>query len=450
MNLPNKAASSTHTRLHNRANPAPFTLADHGQHLGYWVIIRTLVLIFLGMAAIVCLWQDTIELPFTEILIALLILASVNLLTFSRLRQQLPVTDVEFFIQLLIDLACLTAVLYFSGGANNPFVSYFLVPICIAAATLNSGYTLSIAGLSIISYSSLLFFNVPLPALAPHHYHTGSNLNLHVVGMWLNFFISAGLITYFVVKMARDLRLQEARLNRWREDQLRDEQVMAVATLAAGTAHELGTPLSSMKLLLNELRDEYRSDTQLQKDLALLQEQVSQCSTILRNLVATAEQTKDGQASTEQIGHYCKTLLEHWQLMRPDVVANIHLSNELPEIECQFHPTIAQAILNLLNNAADASPEQIQIDIRWDTQNLYWTITDEGPGIHADIQSRLGKSFVSTKNKGMGIGLVLTQATISRYGGEVRLYNRPVRGAITDLVLPLKSPSVMSDANEKN
>lgn len=432
---------------HKAAPPPPFTLADHGQHLGHWVIIRTLVLIFLGLAVILCLWQDAIDLPFTEILIALVILSCVNMLTFSRLRQQLPVTEVEFFIQLLIDLACLSVVFYFSGGANNPFVSYFLVPICIAAATLNSSYTLSIAGLSVISYSALLFFNIPLPALAPHH-HSGSHLNLHVLGMWLNFFISAGLITYFVVKMARDLRQQETRLNRWREDQLRDEQVMAVATLAAGTAHELGTPLSSMKLLLNELRDEYQTDVQLQKDLTLLQEQVAQCSTILRNLIATAEQTKDGQTTKEQIHTYCTNLLQNWQLMRPDITAKIRFAHTKSQIECQFHPTIAQAILNLLNNAADASPHHIEIDIQWDTQHLYWTITDEGPGIQEEIQARLGKSFVSTKNKGMGIGLLLTQATINRYGGEVRLYNRAVRGAITELVLPLRPPSVMSTHHE--
>lgn len=440
--------SSKTTSTPTNINQAPFTLADHGQHLGYWVIIRTLVLICLGIAALFCLWQDSINLPFTEILIALVILTSVNLLTFSRLRQQLPVTEIEFFIQLLIDLACLSAVFYFSGGANNPFVSYFLVPICISAATLSSRYTLSITALSILSYSVLLFFNIPLPALAPHQHHNENSLNLHALGMWLNFFISAGLITYFVVKMARDLRQQEARLNRWREDQLRDEQVMAVATLAAGTAHELGTPLSSMKLLLTELRDEYQTNITLQKDLTLLQDQVAHCSAILRNLIATAEQTKDGQVSKEAVSIYCKSLLENWQLMRPDVVAHIKLVEDDNVVECQFHPTIAQAILNLLNNAADASPHHIQIDIHWDTQQLYWTITDEGPGINEEVQARLGKTFVSTKNKGMGIGLLLTQATINRYGGEVRLYNRAVGGAITELVLPLMPPSIGDNLNE--
>ncbi|WP_062060228.1 ATP-binding protein [Cellvibrio sp. OA-2007] len=423
-------------------NP-PFTLADHAQHLGYWVIIRTLILICLGIAVVIFLWDGTVNLPFSEILTALVILTSVNLLTFMRLRKPLPVAQLEFFIQLLVDLACLSAVFYFSGGANNPFVSYFLVPICICAATLSGTYTLAIAGLSVLSYSLLLFFHIPLPILSPHHHQADNSINLHVMGMWLNFFISACLITYFIVKMARDLRAQEAQLNRWREDQLRDEQVMAVATLAAGTAHELGTPLSTMKLLLSELRTEYQQVEPLQNDLKLLQDQVNQCANTLRELVATAEHTKDGQLPSEDIGSYCASLIERWKIMRPDVIARIHLADHNTnkgtntDIRAQFHPTIAQAIINLLNNAADASPQEIDIEINWDEQKLIWIIKDMGAGIAEEVTAHLGKSFISTKTKGLGIGLLLTQATINRYGGTVSLHNRIPRGTITQLTLPI-------------
>ncbi len=422
----------------NIINP-PFTLADHAQHLGYWVIIRTLILICLGIAVVIFLWDGTVNLPFSEILTALVILTSVNLLTFMRLRKPLPVAPLEFFIQLLVDLGCLSAVFYFSGGANNPFVSYFLVPICICAATLSGTYTLAIAGVSVLSYSLLLFFHIPLPILSPHHHQADNSINLHVMGMWLNFFISACLITYFIVKMARDLRAQEAQLNRWREDQLRDEQVMAVATLAAGTAHELGTPLSTMKLLLSELRTEYQQLEPLQNDLKLLQNQVNQCANTLRELVATAEHTKDGQLPSEQIDIYCTSVIERWKIMRPDVIARIHFAdhNTNADICAQFHPTIAQAIINLLNNAADASPQEIEIEINWDEQQLIWIIKDMGAGIAEEVTAHLGKSFISTKTKGLGIGLLLTQATINRYGGTVSLHNRTPRGTITKLTLPI-------------
>ena len=426
---------------HKTLSNAPFTLADHAQHLGYWVIIRTLILLCLGLATVIFLWEGTVNLPFTEILIALVILTGVNLLTFMRLRKSLPVAPLEFFLQLLVDLGCLSAVFYFSGGANNPFVSYFLVPICICAATLSGTYTIAIASVSVLSYSLLLFFHIPLPVLSPHHHQADHSLNLHVIGMWLNFFISACLITYFIVKMARDLRAQEAQLNRWREDQLRDEQVMAVATLAAGTAHELGTPLSTMKLLLSELRSEYKELEPLQADLQLLQEQVSQCANTLRELVATAEQTKDGQLPRDNIRNYCNSVIERWKIMRPDVHALVTIAENQPEFDAHFHPTIAQAIINLLNNAADASPKDIEIDIHWNAEKLYWTIKDCGAGIAEEVTAHLGKSFVSTKTKGLGIGLMLTQATINRYGGTVSLHNRDPRGTITQLELPITHAS---------
>ena len=422
---------------------APFTLADHAQHLGYWVIIRTLILICLGSATVIFLWGGKVNLPFTEIFTALAVLTAVNLLTFIRLRKPLAVAPMEFFIQLLVDLGCLSAVFYLSGGANNPFVSYFLVPICISAATLSGTYTIAIASLSVISYSLLLFFHIALPVLSPHHHQADNSINLHVMGMWLNFFISACLITYFIVKMARDLRAQEAQLNRWREDQLRDEQVMAVATLAAGTAHELGTPLSTMKLLLNELRLEYKELQPLQNDLQLLQEQVNQCANTLRELVATAEQSKDGQLPNENIYNYCSTLIERWKIMRPEVISQVNFLNHCLDINTQFHPTIAQAIINLLNNAADASPENIEIEIYWDTQKLFWTIKDCGTGIAEEVNAHLGKTFISTKSKGLGIGLMLTQATINRYGGTVSLHNRKPKGTITQLELPFNFPNTL-------
>lgn len=403
-------------------------------------MIRTMVLILLGIAAVVCLWQGDVELPFTEILIALVILTVINLLTFLRLRQALPVTEIEFFIQLLIDLSCLSAVFYFSGGANNPFVSFFLVPVCISAATLGSGFSLTITGLSILSYSLLLFFHAPLPILAPDHQHHSNSINLHVLGMWLNFFISAGLITYFVVKMARDLRAQEAQLNRWREDQLRDEQVMAVATLAAGTAHELGTPLATMKVLLSELQQEYSGNSQLQQDLRLMQTQVNQCASTLRELVNKAEQAKDGKIEPEPVHEYCNNLIQRWKILRPDIKSSIVFSPTAPSLNAVFSPTIAQAILNLLNNAADASPLDINIHIQWDRESIIWTIEDSGPGITEDVSAYLGKSFIPSKKQGLGIGLLLTQATINRHGGTVSLHTRKPQGTITRVQLPLITP----------
>jgi two-component system, sensor histidine kinase RegB len=428
--------------LNNKMIPAmpSFTLADHAHQLGYWIIIRTFILSCLIVAVLLCVWDGTISLPLTGIITTLVIMAAINLLTYFRLRQSLAVTQLEFFIQLLIDLICLSQVFYLSGGANNPFISYFLVPICVSAATLSGQQTLIITSLSIISYSLLLYFHIPLPILSPDHHHGNHPVNFHVLGMWLNFFISACLITYFVVKMASDIRTQEEQLNQWREDELRDEQLMAVATLAAGTAHELGTPLSTMKLLLSELRQDHLNNKPLQQDLELLQQQVEQCAATLRGLVHTAEQTKDGQFPLQSIQEFCNRIIERWKVIRPDAKTNIDFQTDAPEQQHRFHPSIAQAIINLLNNAADANPENLHINIYWNSSQLEWKIEDEGPGIPDDIAQQLGKSFVAS-DTGLGIGLYLTHATINRYGGSVSLHKRSPTGTLTHLRLPLMSTS---------
>jgi len=418
--------------------PAPFSLATHTQHLSYWVVIRTLVLLCLCSATLGCLWQGAIKLHYQPILITLSLMAALNWLTFIRLKQPLAVSSLEFLIQLVLDILALSVLFYFSGGANNPFISYFLVPICVAAATLSERATLLITAIAAVSYSLLLFFNTPLPVLSPHAEHMHKALSPHILGMWLNFFISAGLITFFVVRMARDLRAQEAIITRKREDELRDEQLMAVATLAAGTAHELGTPLSTMKLLLGELRDEHQEQANLQADLILLTQQVEQCASILRKLVNKAEQTKDGLIAEKTLLDYCNALLEGWQILRPEVNAKIQFDAQSPSTLCHFHPTIAQALINLLNNAADANPNHLGIEISWNSNELTWIITDQGLGIPEEINPYLGKKIIENRPQGLGIGLFLTQATITRYGGQVEYSNGVPKGTITRVSLPLR------------
>lgn len=418
----------------------PLPLATPKQHLRHLIIIRAVVLLCLYSGTALSYFFTAVHLPFGFILVILVFLSATNLLTVLRLKLQLPVTDTEFFAQLLIDVICLSFLFYCSGGANNPFVFYFLVPICISAATLSRSYTWSITLLCIGSYTLLLFFFVPLPVLSPEHGHHAENTyftDLHVLGMWANFFISAILITYFVVRMAQDLRHQDQLLTQRREDQLRDEQLMAVATLAAGTAHEMGTPLSTMKILLNEMRVEYKEPLTLQEDLQTLTAQVEDCADTLHRLAEKAEQTKTGDFSEQSVRSFCHATIERWQIIRPEATFEIEMDDELPEILFTFHPTIAQSIINLLNNAADANCIDIVIQIHWSKRVLTWRIEDNGPGVPLELADQLGKAFFSTKGKGLGLGLFLSQATLSRYGGEVRLYNRKPKGTVTELVLPL-------------
>lgn len=407
-------------------------------------------------------WLQT-PLYYDRLLGITLLMSVATVATFWRMSLAWPVTDPEFFAQLLLDVIGLGALLYYSGGATNPFISYLLVPLSIAAAILPSAYTISLALINIGIYSALLFFYIPLTIFLPdinskeiqahiamgHFPAPGApTLNAHIFGMWCNFAISSALITYVVARMAATVREQQAELNRRRENALHNEQLLAVATLAAGTAHELGTPLSTMMVLLDDMHsdnyanaDDLNTDQlntdQLNADIALLKQQVLTCRSTLKNLVSTAESLQHAEPHIYAFDVALKLLLERWQIMRPHADYQLHTQQTAPCPAIAFDETLQQAIINLLDNAADTNSGPLAIRATWDHEFISLLIRDHGPGLPLDIIDQLGKAFVTTKGKGLGLGLFLSHATIERSGGDIRLYNHPDGGTEAVLRLPV-------------
>lgn len=423
---------------------SPLSLSAPAQNLSRLLLIRAMVLIGLLITCAVSFWHLNLNLQYKALVTILTSLCAINVLTLIRLKKPWPVTDTEFFSQLQLDIFSIALLLYFCGGASNPFVSYLLVPICIGAATLKPLPSRIIALTAAILYSLLLFYNHPIPALSPHHMHgshTQSPINLHIIGMWLNFGISTLLITYFVTDMAKALRQREELLHKQSEDRLRDEQLLAVATLAAGTAHEIGTPLATMKVLLHEMQDDYCTDdakeTALYNDLNILSMQVEQCSSTLKQLVNQAEQDKDGCTRPQHVQSFCETIIERWLLLNPKATSKVQFNAADMNINACISATVAQSILSLLNNAADACPDNISVDIDISDTQLSWTILDNGPGIAVDLMDKLGTPFLTNKHKGFGLGLFLSHTTLNRYNGSIKLFNRETGGTRTELTLPI-------------
>jgi two-component system sensor histidine kinase RegB len=315
--------------------------------------------------------------------------------------------------------------LYFSGGANNPFISYLLVPLCISAATLPWAYTWLLGAIGFGAYSLLLFNFIPLEAVAPNQHQHGGAPNTHILGMWANFLVSTVLITYFVFKMAHSLRLREAELASSREHRLQDEQLLAVASLAAGTAHELGTPLSTMKVVLEDLTEQ-DFDTETRADLATLGQQLDHCRDILTNLVSTARDLSADNTVTTHAPQYLALLQEHSSL-----------SPALCNMTLKLDGTVSQAILNLLSNGADTSTDDLRLDVLEQDHCIIFAISDRGPGLSTEQAAMMSKAFVSSKGKGRGLGLFLSNATAIRYGGELRWRRRDGGGSRVELCLPI-------------
>ncbi|OGS90210.1 MAG: histidine kinase [Gallionellales bacterium GWA2_60_18] len=404
------------------------------------------------------------------------LLAAVNLLTWWRLSLDFPVGNPELFLQLCADVLALTVLLYYGGGSTNPFVSLYLLPLVIAAATLPRRHTWGMAALTLACYSLLMVWYVPLPnggsAHAQHAAVTGTTVtdaavtdmaqmdhshhrmdaapaapqpvaplpaapledafNTHVIGMWLGFVISALVVAYFVVEMARAVRLRDAQLNRAREETLRNERIVALGTQAAGAAHELGTPLATMAVVIGEMRNECAAPEQ-KNNLNILDEQVKNCKRILDGLLSHAQEIPEELPAEE----FIRKVLDEWQLLRPTAHYRFRTGELQPAPRLRADPALRSALLNLLNNAADASPEEMDILLRRDNGNITLEIHDHGPGLTPDAAARAGSAFFTTKQDGRGLGLFLANATIERLGGSVRLFNRKDGGATTELILPV-------------
>ncbi|HMV05441.1 MAG TPA: ATP-binding protein [Accumulibacter sp.] len=410
--------------------------------------------------------------------IALLALA--NLLTRWRLEKGGAVRHGEVLAQLVLDVAVLALLLYFAGGSANPFVSLFLLPPMLAAVMLPAAYAWAMAGLTLFAYTFLMFWKLPLPApqgdLAQldalfaraaggvgEHLGHSSGFALHVLGMWLNFVISLAVVAFFLTRMAAALEARERELAAAREDALRNEQVLALGTLAAGAAHQLGTPLATMAVIIRELELAH-ADGELRADLLLLREQVYRCKQTISQILASTGHERAESRQPLRLDAFVRRLLDEWQVIRPQVRWRLDLLGEQSAPWVAGERTLEQAILNLLDNAADASSASVTgaagsradgerpsepavvVAVTWDAACCRIDILDRGPGLPEDMAKRFGRAFASSKTLaedrpgGLGLGLFLANATIERFGGKVELFNRgdSLGGACTRISLPLQ------------
>lgn len=374
-----------------------------------------------------------IELPVLALGVVLGCDAVLNAWTGWRLRSARAVGEPELFLQLLADVAVLTGVLYFSGGWSNSFVTLFLLPLMIAATLLPARYAWAMAAVTFGCYTLLGFFFVPLP----HIHHGESEFGLHVIGMWVSFALSAGVIAYFVVRMAESLRNRDRELAAARESALRDSQVLAMATLAAGAAHQLGTPLATMAVLVREL-ESAAHDPALVEDLRLLRTQIDHCKRILSDIAASAGEQRAEGGTTQPLDEYLARAIEGWQALRPGVTVRWAWNGPQPAPRVVSELTLGQSLVSLLDNAADASPEGIEMVGSWTPRSLSLEIRDRGAGVAPEVARNAGRTAISTKPDGHGVGLLIATAAIERFGGTVTLANRAGGGACTRLELPLE------------
>ena len=267
--------------------------------------------------------------------------------------------------------------------------------------------------------------------------------------MWFNFLVSAVLIAWFVSRMAEALRAQENAINQQREQQLYDEQILSIATLAAGTAHELGTPINSLSLLVDEMASEDAQSDHQQADLALMKSQIIQCRSSLKKLVHTAQQTQPGDKAAIHIKALVSACIDHWHPLRPEVVVVNLFADKNIDAVIYCDESLSQALTNLLNNAANASPEFVAVDIQQHSDNIHIIVSNKGEGIPDTILQQFSRQPLHDRrdqnSPGLGFGLFLSNASIHRHGGQLSLRNLEQGGAEAVIQLPLITAEALDD-----
>jgi two-component system sensor histidine kinase RegB len=404
-----------------------------------------------GQAMTVAFVSGWLKLPIlvSDLFAGIAVLGAFSLFAFWRLKQPWPISSTESVAHIAIDTVVLGYLLYLTGGATNPFVSLLVMPITLSATALPLRPVTIVAALAVVTYLFLMRYYVPLPAM--HESSTLNGFNLHLTGMAISFAITATMLGFFIARLARALRAQQDDAELERERALRDEGILAIATQAASTAHELNTPLSTIRTLLSELGRERANDSLLSADIALLAGQAERCRDILRELVTVGSNQLAGIAEPMTVGEFMDSSRDSFHLLRPEMEVAYTIDAAIETRTIDVVPALRHALINLLNNAADASlansATQIELVVSSARGLLELGIRDFGKGMLATEQSTAGLRFESTKRDGLGLGLALANATAERFGGTLIAQAATGGGTLQRLRLPLASLDNASHVN---
>lgn len=336
-----------------------------------------------------------------------------------------------------IDLAFYGWLLYMHGGASNGGVSILYVPIITAAIQLNriAAWCVSLGAIAV--YTLLMG-----QGHAAHFDHLSTAFADHLFGMWVTFVISTWLITWFITGQRRLIIDKEQQIHQLKERQLRDEQIIAVATTAANTAHNLATPLSTASLLIEELVEQAETVkyAQMSDKLAELNEQIVRCQQAVHQVAQQARNQTNQKINLVSVVGFLQESVEHWWVSRNEISYQLTIDPALANAKMNSDFNLQMSLASIFENASFASAEnnddRIEIYAEKQGDRLVIKVDDFGLGIAPLLAEKLGQAPVTTKDQGMGFGLVLANATIERMGGQLELFAKAI-GTRSQLELPL-------------
>jgi len=379
-----------------------------------------------------------IRLPLQLMALVLATLVLLNILSLLRLRFRGSVSNAGLFVALAFDVAALTAQLYLSGGATNPFISLYLLQVTLAAILLEVRWAW---GMAVITSACCVALTLTYQPLELPDHLSGDLFRLHLQGIVVCFVLVAALLVVFVTRISGNLRAQDANLATMRQQAAEEDHIVRIGLLASGAAHELGTPLSTVSVILGDWQrvPALQAIPDVAQDVEDMQAAIRRCKAILTGILLSAGEARGEAPAVTTLYAFLEDLISHWRLSRP--AARLTYDSSFGEdVSIVADPALKQVIANVLDNAYEASPSHIRMTAVRDAEDLVLTVSDDGPGFVPDMLAQLGKPYQSSKGKqGGGLGLFLVVNVLRKLGGGVTARNRPDGGATVTLRLPLSA-----------
>ena len=437
-----------------------------------WVRLRTLIIlrwiaIFGQLVAIIVaqsVFKLNLDLGLCLMAVGMLIIA--NLIAIFVYPENKRLSERELTLMLLFDVTQLSALLYLTGGLHNPFALLILAPVSISATALRTTPTIIVGVVAIVLSTLVLVFHLPL------HDAAGTVLRMpqiFVFGFWTAILIGVVFLGAYARSVASEITTMSEALLATQMALAREQKITDLAGVVAAAAHELGTPLATIKLASTELVEDLAGQGALQEDACLIRDQADRCRDILRDM---------GRAGKDDLHmHYAPLSAVIHDASEPHsdrgktvtVSAKPADGNSAPQPDIKRSSEIIHGLRNLIQNAVDFADSSVWVDATWTDTTITVRIMDDGSGFPSHIIGRIGDPYVSDRRsdtssksrpgyRGMGLGLFIAKTLLERSGAELVFANGPDigpapatpgshKGAIVEVIWPADSIARASGAD---
>ena len=396
--------------------------------LGNLIKIRWIAIFGQVLAVLFVSFVIKIQIPFFETLSIILLSVLVNFYSYYEERKNKSISNSKAFSFLLFDTLQLGFLLFLTGGIINPFSILILAPVITSASYLPALMTVILSTISIIIIILLNFYFVPLDL--------GSKFYLPEIysfGLVSALIITVIFIAIYAYLFASSSRQISNALSISKLQILNQKKMTEVGSLSAAAAHELGTPLNTIFLILNDLLKEKKliEDQNIVKDIILLKSQAERCKEILQRFSKNPLKLKDKFLDKVKISDLIKINFDKFNKNKK-LILEIRPSDSEPEII--YKDEIMYALGNFIQNAIIYSESTTKVELNYQKSNVNIIISDDGSGFSKDIIDKLGEPYVSKNKNGMGLGIFIAKNLIENMGGNLNFYNSKDNNAIVEII----------------